>query len=49
MQSIALDHVQIAAPIGGESDARRFYGHPRVLHRRPMGQPGRIAREQLWL
>jgi catechol 2,3-dioxygenase-like lactoylglutathione lyase family enzyme len=26
MQIIGLDHVQIAAPIGGENDARRFYG-----------------------
>lgn len=26
MQIIGLDHVQVAAPIGSESDARRFYG-----------------------
>jgi catechol 2,3-dioxygenase-like lactoylglutathione lyase family enzyme len=26
VQIIGLDHVQIAAPIGSESDARRFYG-----------------------
>ena len=27
MQIIGLDHVQVAAPIGSESDARTFYGH----------------------
>jgi catechol-2,3-dioxygenase len=26
VQIIGLDHVQVAAPIGSESDARRFYG-----------------------
>jgi catechol-2,3-dioxygenase len=26
MAIIGLDHVQVAAPIGGEGDARRFYG-----------------------
>ena len=26
MEVIGLDHVQVAAPIGSESDARRFYG-----------------------
>lgn len=26
MQIIGLDHVQVAAPIDGEGDARRFYG-----------------------
>jgi len=25
-QIIGLDHVQVAAPIGSESEARRFYG-----------------------
>jgi catechol 2,3-dioxygenase-like lactoylglutathione lyase family enzyme len=40
---IGLDHVQVAAPIGGESDARQFYGallglpeldKPEALHAR---------------
>lgn len=26
MQVIGLDHVQVAAPVGSEGDARRFYG-----------------------
>ena len=26
MQIIGLDHVQVAAPVGAEDDARRFYG-----------------------
>jgi catechol 2,3-dioxygenase-like lactoylglutathione lyase family enzyme len=26
VQIVGLDHVQVAAPIGSESDARRFYG-----------------------
>lgn len=26
MPIIGLDQVQVAAPVGGESDARRFYG-----------------------
>jgi catechol-2,3-dioxygenase len=26
VQIIGLDHVQVAAPIGSEADARRFYG-----------------------
>jgi catechol 2,3-dioxygenase-like lactoylglutathione lyase family enzyme len=26
VQIIGLDHVQVAAPVGGESEARRFYG-----------------------
>lgn len=26
MEIVGLDHVQVAAPVGGESDARRFYG-----------------------
>ena len=26
MEIIGLDHVQVAAPVGSESDARRFYG-----------------------
>jgi hypothetical protein len=26
VQIIGLDHVQVAAPVGSESEARRFYG-----------------------
>jgi catechol 2,3-dioxygenase-like lactoylglutathione lyase family enzyme len=26
VEIVGLDHVQVAAPIGGESEARRFYG-----------------------
>ncbi len=26
MPIVGLDHVQVAAPVGGEGDARRFYG-----------------------
>ena len=26
VEVIGLDHVQVAAPVGGESEARRFYG-----------------------
>jgi hypothetical protein len=28
VEIIGLDHVQVAAPAGGEEDARRFHGGP---------------------
>jgi catechol 2,3-dioxygenase-like lactoylglutathione lyase family enzyme len=44
---IGLDHVQVAAPAGGESDARAFYG--RLLGLAELEKPPRLqARGGVW-
>lgn len=42
MRFLGLDHVQIAAPLGGEPDARRFYGE--LLGLRELPKPPDLAK-----
>ena len=45
---VALDHVQVAAPEGGEHEARAFYGD--VLGLEEIEKPDRLApRGGVWL
>jgi predicted enzyme related to lactoylglutathione lyase len=47
VQIIGLDHVQVAAPIGGERDAQRFYGE--LLGLRELEKPEALrARGGVW-
>lgn len=41
MKVIGLDHVQVSMPLGGEADARRFYG--RLLGLREIPKPEALA------
>ena len=39
---VAIDHVQLAMPVGGEAEARRFYGD--LLGLREVPKPAELAR-----
>lgn len=47
MKVLAIDHVQLAIPPGGEAEARRFYGEVLGLVEVPKPEPMR-ARGGLW-
>ena len=44
---VGLDHVQLAMPVGGEEEARRFYGSLLGLHEVPK-PPGLASRGGCW-